>query len=1004
MRNKGLLLGGITAVACAGAIVFTSNFTGTTNVPEYYPRAEQALESADAQLYMYNMYTTGEPDGVIDPAHFASAWEQFQASRASRAGAIGLSWGFEGPDNIGGRLLALMVDKDSANVIWAGGVTGGLWKSGNHGDNWVPVESWNFNANNSQAISCIAQDGNGVIYVGTGSSWMWGTPGFMGMTSNGGGIWYSTDYGVSWNFVTGSNGWSNIDALVTDPNIPNYVWVACGGTTELRILDGGSVVSVPGSWVATSAVRDLVLANDNGRTVAMYNYASGGIRTYVNKDVWGSGTWNQVSGGAPGQLPSSARTRIELGISPTNPNYMYAVASLGNQISSMHMSEDMGDTWFEIEGTVTPSWAPSAPSNQATRDMSITVDPNDPNRVIIGGLDLYEWERNPGAVVNTTTYEIDGQWQQLTYWTGYGPPNASQYVHADQQGLYWGQDGVLFATTDGGVFRSYDRGNSWTHASRGLNITQPYWMDFSKEGWVIMGNQDNWTVAVDHSLTSPFEGYQVRSGDGFACDISHIDSDIWFASTYNGSIGRSDIGANPAIWALAGGGGFGDPYDFLSDYIAGTAPSQCGAPGSGYEFNTLFRLGEWPNDITGMDSIMVVLDTINYNGPGVGSVVNYSSQTANQILTYTEQAGDNFALGDTVVLHDPVQSWAAFDAVGCGVIVTRDALKMSVEPTWLRVATSITNAWVLEWGQASQDLFIGTTNGNVYRVDGLEQIYSWLGDSMMWEMGDENLTTGGLVTSVTKIFDHPQNLMCTGIAIDHNDPGRLAISFGEFTGSSVDHVYESTTADTDPVTSGVGNFTSIQGNLGGSIPVYAIVYDQLNTNNLVIGTEFGIYSTDDGGSTWAPDIGDMGVVPVYDLKVQTYDWSEGAKNPNVIYAGASGRGVWSSNTVMDIDRPWVENADGASFNTNLTIFPNPMDENGTINFELMEKGDVSIQIFDLAGNLVASYTEANMSKGENTFDFSAAALASGTYMVDFRSGDQHDVSKFVVRQETKIIK
>lgn len=991
-------MAGIAAVA---VITLSSTFEETTSTPEYFPRSEKAAYEASGNAWVRNMLFTGTPDGNVDPATIEAARQQAEAMMVSRAAALGLQWGQEGPDNFGGRTRAILVDRNNANEIWAGSVSGGLYYSSNHGDVWYPVTSYNQDPNINQAISSMAQDGNGGIYVGTGSSFEGSGNSFEDASSNGDGIWYSNDDGATWSFVSGSNGWGNINELAVDPNNTSLIWVGCSnGTNSVKLLENGSIsgTSIPGTLTVSGQVIDLQVGNKDGKTVVIYGYSLGGVRTYVNTDVWGSGSWTQVSGTAGGQLPSGGRSRYEYAISGADANYIYAVAvSSAGTLTNIHMTEDGGANWFEIAPATTPTFQPFiSRAGQGNYDCIITADPNNKDRCLIGGIDIYEWKRTPGAAVNTTTWELDGQWAQKTVW--YGDFTSPIYVHADQHEMVWGQDGTFFVGNDGGVFRSNNAGNTFVHTNRGYSTTQSYNIAFSSEGYVMGGHQDNGTIVVDHSLNTYQLGYEVRGGDGFACDISHINSDAWFSSIYEGGVSRADVGANAALWAL--GSAWEDPYDFLGEEIAGTAGSQCGDPGESLgSFYTASRLAEWPNDVTGMDSLFVILDTNNYNGPGAGSTVTYISQTGTTLLSYTEQAGDNFNLGDTVVMHDPVQSWYAFEAGGgsafCGVIVTRDALRFSVAPHWLRVAPTITDAKVFEFNPITQDLFVGTLGGDVWRIDGLEQIYSWVGDSMMTEMGDVALSAGpDLVVSSTKIFNGSGSNPITGIAIDHNDPSLLAFTRGGTTGGA--HVYQSTSADTDPTTTSTGNFTSIQGDLGSNIPVYAIVYDQTDVNNIIIGTEYGIMTTDNGGTNWVMDNTNIGIVPVYDLRIQTYDWSEGATNPNRIYAGTNGRGIWSTGTLVTV-RPWDDPTAVTGFETNLNVFPNPLKDQGSLNFELAENNDVYIQIFDLTGNLIYSISKANMSLGAHTLTFDATEFASGTYLVDFRAGDQHDVSKFIVR-------
>lgn len=966
--------------ACAAVLIIIVFLNGGNdqNDPNEQHSHEAIHFSAEGYQLYRNLITTGNAEGIIDPAYMDAGWEQAQTALANRVSPIGLTWGFEGPDNQGGRTRAIIVDKDSANVVWAGSTTGGLYRSTNHGDYWVPVPAWNNTVGMSQAISCMTQALDGTIYVGTGCSFEAGSPGVGSSISLGNGIWYSTDYGLNWTQVTGSDLWSPINEIAADPNEISKVWVGCNsGLSSVKVLDTGVEIPAPGSPTISGTVLDLQVANDLGKTVVLYGYSLGGVHTYVNKDTWGAGSWMQASGVAPGQLPFSGRTRIEYAISPQNPSKMYAVTvDNTGALEGAYMTEDGGTNWFEVAGVSTPSFPPFG--SQGNYNCILSVDPANEDRVLLGGIDLYEWERTPGAMVDWTTFTLSGGWSQLTLWSA--PTTSSIYVHADNHELVWGQDEVLYVGNDGGVFRSYDHGSNYAATNLGYTTLQPYGIAFSKEGYVMGGTQDNGTMVIDHSLTSYWQGYEVLGGDGFDCDISHINTDAWFAATQYGGATRSELGADPLLWAVS------NPWHAPSDFLGVSGTTN---------FFTPFRLAEWPMDPNSEDSLYVVLDPTNYDLSGPSPVVTYVSQSGGDPLTYVEQPGDNFAMDDTVVLVDPRQSWYAFQRDN-GVAITRDALKFSINPHWLVVAPGITDAKVFEFNDVTQDLFIGTWGGDVWRISGLDQLYSWLSDDTLSAMADQEMYPSGpdIVTTITKIFDGTSMYPITDLSTVRGDAGRLLITRGAFT--TGDHLYQTFTADNDPATTGAGNFVSIQGDLGVNIPVYTAVYDQGDPDNIIIGTEYGIFSSDNGGVTWSMDHGDMGLVPVYDLRIQQFHYSEGAVNPNMIYAGTHGRGIWSSSTILDTDRPWDEIAVAEQFDSQLSIYPNPMTDFGTVEFVLKAGGQVFLDIIDVNGRMVST-EQRTLSKGEHSIELDVAELPAGTYMIGFRSNEQVDAARFVKR-------
>ena len=114
-----------------------------------------------------------------------------------------VNWEERGPNNIGGRTRAILIDPSNSNKLWGAGVSGGLWYNN---DITSDTEDWNLvDATwGSLAVSSITYDPNNtnIMYVGTGERMgnytsdgsNWYSPG----VSKGLGIWKTTDSGATW--------------------------------------------------------------------------------------------------------------------------------------------------------------------------------------------------------------------------------------------------------------------------------------------------------------------------------------------------------------------------------------------------------------------------------------------------------------------------------------------------------------------------------------------------------------------------------------------------------------------------------------------------------------------------------------------------------------------------------------------------------------------------------------------------------------------------------------
>lgn len=987
MKNKKLLVFLSASFLIIGFTFLVSSSKGSKQ--NYTPRKSSKIELSrgiqGALEYLSKLRgdaITGEikTEDVLFARFLAEKYAKYKVGNP-----LGLTWEEMGPDNVGGRTRAILIDKRDAtsNTLYAGGVSGGLWKSTNGGSTWSKVTLYNQNGsvdNTNLAISCIAQAPNGTIFVGTGE----GLAMFSGHNQNtgqpGGGIYRCTS-GDDFRLIPSTipnvgstSGWAEVNRIAVNP-ISGIVYAAVGNALKFSTDNGTTWKNAREQITSTNTIEiqskgfDVKTAPD-GTVVAV-----AGNKIYVSNDTI---FLKKNITGLTVTL-NSFNDRIEIAVAPSNSNYIYAVVAKGGALHNIYRTTDKGDNWTVIAPGGSTSFNLFGDNNQGWYDNVIAVFPNNPKKIIIAGINCWKGEEFvPGAFYDLV--QITSPNETISYNDPTPNPN---YAHVDHHTCVFHptNPNIFYLGNDGGINRTNDGGLNFVTLNRFYSITQFYGLGVGADGSVLGGTQDNSNPYIDRGTTTPYPNSAkvLWSGDGGWAAISNITTSLpvkqkaLFVTAQYASMGRSYDNGNT--------------WQSKNSFFA---PAMTGLQAA---FVTPMLLWQTVNNTQLKDSVTFVADKKYF----AGQTITVKSKQLNYPFSYTLTSNlDSLA---SIRVLDKAQSrffLGAYEAIW----MTPEPLNFSKKPAWFKIA-NFPGEVVLTMANSKDGNYLFVSTGSkLYRVSNL--INSPDSASL-------SVDANGYSLSVDMIKSFNSNRTITSIAVDPRNPDYIVVTLGNY--GNTDYVYASNNATSaNPV------FVNKTGSGLPTAPVYASLIEANNSNVVILGTEFGIYTCgnfnfNNLSSTveWAYDNNGMERVPVFQLRQQTLDFGTtsyvvndngnvittiypGVTNTGVIYAATHGRGFWQCKNYVGINsQPITQKQD----KINLSVSPNPVLNDATFKLTLSKDNNVIINIYDIKGNLISSNNYGKKTAGEHQINFNADNLKKGTYIIHMISGDDKVTTKFI---------
>ncbi|MFK5959684.1 MAG: hypothetical protein QM495_12555, partial [Lutibacter sp.] len=913
--------------------------------------------------------------------------------------AMDNSWEERGPNNVGGRTRAIMFDpNDITNKrVFAGGVSGGIWVNNditNENSTWSLVD-----IPQNLAISVITYDPNNknIFYAGTGES-------YVGGDVNGNGLWQSTDGGVNWSKIFGgitgeTTFQSNLKVTVNSPTIiaGDYQATSAAFGPSITTLTGNLVLADDSTALPTEACKPLTNNSEISGNIAVIDRGS---CTFVSKVL------NAQDAGAIAVLVinNAAGPPISLGGTEdgtiTIPSLMISKADgdlIKQQLTTgVNISIEMTDSPFS-GNFVTPGI-------QHINDVKVRDIGGGISEVYVAVGESFYSNSTPSSLLGVEQYGLYKSSNDGASWSVVNLPltsGGSTYVPNDieigfdntiwvsttKNVIYGEGGGTILSSTDGSTFTvkhaitdgdrtqiavsKLNAGVVYVLAELSSDVTPVYMAKTSDSFGVVdvvslPNDADTGIPEEDFTRSQAFYDLMIEV-DPTNDDILYVGGIDLFRSTdggtswgqiskwsNNNNLGGLNIpsvhadqhvmvfnpaDANQAVFGNDGGVYFGNS---LSDAL--TTITAISARNNNY--NTLqFYKGAIGADISSEKLLAGAQDNgsqfINNAATGVNGSIEVSG--GDGAYTFIDKDNDflissyvynnyyylNYDTGDYVyeiAANDNDGDFinpAALDSDNNILYASGSSKIIRYKLGWTAAtSTSLTNSLLNASPTAfkpstftTTTLFVGTENGKLLKLT------------------NANLTTPTWIDITGDLFYG--SISCIELGTTEND---IMVTFHNY---GVTNVFFTEDGGT--------TWQNKEGNLP-DLPVKAILMNPLNSNQVILGTDLGVWGTsnfNDTNPNWVQSQNGMKDVQVTSFDLRTSD--------NTVLASTYGRGLFSGiftseEDNIDTDGDGVLDADDLCPNTPTGEV---VDANGCSNGQLDDDGDGVQNSLDLCSGTPA---------------------------------------------------
>ncbi len=684
------------------------------------------------------------PFGEIPPDARRVAWERWRQISAARRTATSAKtihvppraaslqrWTPIGPaptlaairtiSPVSGRVFAIAVSPADPNLVLLGGTSGGIWRSTDAGVTFVPVSDDQVDL----AVGSIAfaQSSPSIVYAAMGEEYL------------SSGVLKSTDAGATWNRVNDSSLTSpglSLDIEVS-PTDPRRVYLAqyAGLDDEGDLRSSGVFVSADGGvhWSMTlhGLARDIAVDPANPSTVCatMQRIDDGSGRPPgVFRSTDSGQTWANTFTGPfdPARGPT-----FNVAISPAEPSrvMVYGSGIFSNQYQSrIAASTDSGKTFTIIGGSGLPS---------GTVEF-LEVSPLDAMKAFVGyaGGDVFR------------TLDGGASWYCVTRGYCDGVFGAGDKTHVDMHSFAFSpvDAGRVYLGGDGGLYSSGDSGTEWEPRNQSLSLTTFRSIAIHPliPGLSFGGTQDNGTQRRQAGTS----GWQeIITGDGGQIVIDPVDPSIMFTTYIYGTIFIWGDNGQSYNGVVAENSSFDEPnqYPRIAFYppfvgsatterlffgtwrlfVSDSLGSHWTAPGGTLDLTR----GDY--DVLSAIGVAPSDQDVIYTGSSRGRVMR-SSDGGDTWKDVTRGLPDRFVTGITVDRRNPAVAWLTVSGFRSGHVYKT----MNFGSTWMDVSGELPDIPANAMLQDPIDpnvMYLATDIG-VFRNSGGGDVWESLNDGM----------------------------------------------------------------------------------------------------------------------------------------------------------------------------------------------------------------------------------------------------------------------------------